>query len=174
MVNFVTFDHCKFSIVPAAWARVLNGAVTLGAFVGLGMWARAGGPLRKLAAFLGLLATIPVISPLGWAYVYVLAVPALLLLLQCALKSTSAYVLLIGACLSYFVPATHELRPVLHLPEALQQLVYDRYLFTTLLVVTLLVVTRWVRLPREAELREPLSTGRDDAGRRLGLISSLP
>ena len=149
MGNFIDWELCPFSVVPATWARVLNGAVALGSVVGLGLWARHGDAARRLASYFCLLATIPIVSTLGWAYVYVLAVPALLLALRCAPKSAAAYLLLLGASVSYLVPATHALRPLLRLPEILRQVVYDRYLLTTFMVCGLLVFTGWVALPKE-------------------------
>jgi hypothetical protein len=126
------------SVIPPAWARVLNALVAIGGVVVVGRWVRDRAPQLRLASFLCLLSLVPVVSPLGWAYVYVMALPALLFALRRA-SGVGSQALVLVACAAYLVPATHPLAIAAHLPDAIGHVVYDRYLFAALAVSALIL-----------------------------------
>jgi hypothetical protein len=138
------WDLCGRSVVPQTWARILNATLALAALFGLGRWARPGSPARRTIAFLALLAAIPVISPLGWAYVYVMAAPAVLVAIHGAARSPAALVAVMLLSAGYFLPATHVFAFASRLPRALQHAIYDRYLLLTVVVIGWLLWT-WRR-----------------------------
>lgn len=140
VATYADWRNCQYSVSPPAWARVVNACVALGSFVGFGLWSRSPDPARRLAGFFCMLAVIPIISPLGWSYVYVLALPALFFVLARAPRGLLARTALFVACAAYLVPATRELRTLRHLPELVGHLFYDRYLFATIVVLGLMFV----------------------------------
>ncbi len=132
--DYLDWVKCDHSIVPQTWARVVNALLILGA-LGLGWWTRT----RRLVGFLCLLAMVPIISPLGWAYVYVLAAPALLFALVTAPRTAWSLALVLAAAIGFYLPITHQATFIARLPDVLQHVFYDRYLVLTLVVVAWLL-----------------------------------
>ena len=131
---------CWLPVEPARWARRANAAIAATCVLGLGHWARSAHPLRRPASFLCLLLIIPVTSPLGWAYVYVMALPALLFALaSCPPRSIVKSVLLVGLCVLYFIPAWHPFRFTARLPELLQHALYARYAAAAIILGVLIL-----------------------------------
>jgi alpha-1,2-mannosyltransferase len=139
VASYADWRNCDYSVSPPAWGRVVNTCLILGSFVGFGLWSRSAEPARRLAGFFCILAAIPVVSPLGWSYVYVLALPALFLALSRAPRGPFARSALLVACAALLLPATRELKALRHAPELVGHLFYDRYLFATMLVLGLVV-----------------------------------
>jgi hypothetical protein len=144
--DFTDYYKCPLSVVPPLWGRVLNTMVVVGAGC-VGLWGKT--PVRRLAAFLCVLAAVPIVSPLGWAYVYVLALPLALLALQTS-PPIGRFVLPVALAV-FFLPATLPLGALLRLPQVFQHLLwYDRYLvLTVFFLVWVLVQPR--RLDPEAQ-----------------------
>jgi hypothetical protein len=133
--NFYDWDKCGFSVVPQTWARILNGAVAVTAGVLLVRVAQTASHMKRLVGFFCLLAAIPVLSPLGWSYVYVLATPALLLAVLSTPRTVVGLLVLLAFAGAFFIPATHELPHVLtRLPDVFQHMIYDRYMLLTVTV----------------------------------------
>jgi hypothetical protein len=125
--RYLDWDYCLLPVVPSIPARVANACFAAACFVGLGLWSRSE-PFRRTVAYLCLLALIPVVSPLGWSYVYVMALPALLVaLVRVPPRAVVPSVVLVCVCLAYFVPESHVIGPAARLPELLQHLLYSRY-----------------------------------------------
>ncbi len=141
VVTYADWRNCDFSVSPPAWGRALNACLALGSFLGFGLWSRSPEPARRLAGFLCILAVVPVVSPLGWSYVYVLTLPALFLALLRAPSGPLPRTALLAACAAFLVPATRELRTLRHLPELVGHIFYDRYLFATIVILGLVVWT---------------------------------
>jgi hypothetical protein len=144
--DFIDWNNCPLSVAPPSWGRVLNTMAVVG--VGcVGLWGTT--PVRRLAAFLCVLAAVPIVSPLGWAYVYVLALPLALLALQTS-PSVGRFVLPVALSV-FFLPSTRPLGALRRLPEVLQQLLGDDlYLvLTVFFLVWVLVQPR--RLDPEAQ-----------------------
>jgi hypothetical protein len=119
---------------------VANTSLAAICFMGLGLWSRSPHRMRRPIAYLCLLSMIPVISPLGWAYVYVMALPALLVaLVRDAPRALVTEGLLLGACLAFFVPESHVFGFAARLPDSLQNLLYSRYALAAAVVCGLLV-----------------------------------
>ena len=138
IADYVGWEKCDFSVVPPVWARVANTCVSLAGVVGLGLWVRTKPVRTKTVGFFVLLSVIPIVSPLGWAYVYVLAMPALLFAMT-SVRGLVARAAVLGACAAYFVPATHGWKAIARLPQVLGHLVYDRYLLAAALVAGLIL-----------------------------------
>lgn len=151
VATYADWSNCDYSVSPPAWGRVVNGCVAVASFVGFGLWSRSPEPRRRLAAFFCILAVIPIVSPLGWSYVYVMALPALFWALLRPPPGLLPRTALFAACAALLVPATRELRALRHLPELLGHLFYDRYLFATIVVLGLVVYIE--RKPDAARVR---------------------
>lgn len=133
IANFVGWEACDFSVVPPVWASVLDALLCLSGVIAVVLLARRDTPLRRLVGFLCVLSLVPIASPLGWAYLYVMALPALLLAVRTA-KGGLATLGILGASAAYLVTADHSLGVADRLPEIVKQILYDRYLFAALLI----------------------------------------
>jgi len=153
IADYIRWEKCDFSVLPPTWGRIVNVCFALGGVIGIGLWVRRGTQRTRMVGYLCLLSLMPIISPLGWAYVYVLALPALLCAVQSAPRGIVIQTLVLGACAAYFIPATQPLRVVARLPEVLKHLVYDRYPLTATLVGSVII---W----RECQASRPFRSER--------------
>jgi hypothetical protein len=149
VATYADWRNCDYSVVPPAWGRALNACFALASFAGFGLWSRSPNPARRLAGFLCILAVTPIVSPLGWSYVYVLALPALFFALLRAPRKRLACTPLFIAYVAYLIPATRELRGLRHLPDLVGHLFDDRYLFATISVLGLVL---WIERAEGAYL----------------------
>jgi hypothetical protein len=139
IADYIRWEKCDFSVLPPTWGRLVNWCFALGGVIGIGLWVRRGTQRTRMAGYLCLLSLMPIISPLGWAYVYVLALPALLFAIQAAPRGIAIQAAVLGASATYFIPATQPLRVVARLPEVLAHLIYDRYPLIATLVAGLII-----------------------------------
>jgi hypothetical protein len=103
------------------------------------LWRRAvrGPRLAAVHAAAGLMALAALISPLGWGHTYVLALPLVLLHLAVVRHASPAAVVVVAGCvLALMVPAGRHL-PIDALPGWLQNVVYSRYLWATVVLLAL-------------------------------------
>ena len=85
----------------------------------------------------GVLALAAVIAPLGWGHTFVLVLP--LVTLQLATidhASPTRKAVVLAAVAALMIPAGRHL-PIDWLPEAMQNLVYSRYLLSTMALMVL-------------------------------------
>lgn len=127
--------HLHKTVVLEPGARAAGLAVALLGFGGLlGAWLR-----RRLATATtgaGLLALVPVVSPLGWEHLYTLALPLLLFALLAARSATPwARVLVVLGAVVFFVPTLPTTLMVASFewwPRPVHDLIYARHLLATL------------------------------------------
>jgi len=140
-----------------AWIELTNKILFLAALIGLTFWARrepawqSGGKEasgegatrgggRSLRAKVLLLACIPVFSPFGWSYTYVMTYP-LILWVSTMVRGRFARLMSVGCGIALMVPAHHVIPLSVNLPVSLSHLVYSRYLLAVALLALIVVRT---------------------------------
>ena len=120
--------------------RLLLAGLALGSFLALcGWYRRTGKPSLPVVQAL-LLCTVPVFSPLGWAYTYLLALPLALIALLAVEKGTGVEkVAVLVAIAGFLVPVQHVFPIARRLPMLVEHALYSRYLVVVILL-TLLVL----------------------------------
>lgn len=109
------------------------------AVIGL-LWHRASRDPRDgpVSAAAGLIALPAVIAPLGWGHTYVLVLPLVVLHLVRLRDASAIRAGIIAMCVAaLLIPAGRRFGFVELLPVALQNVVYSRYLFATVLLIVL-------------------------------------
>jgi hypothetical protein len=149
---------CFLPVTTPLWAQCVNGALAMLCVYGLTRWSRMRGLLFRPIGYVCALSLIPVFSPLGWSYVYVMALPALLVALLVARpRALLVNILLLAACLAYLETEAHVFGFAARLPVALQHLLYSRFPVAAAVVGVVLV--------RVVPTEQPASSrGRDAAG----------
>jgi hypothetical protein len=118
--------------------RALNWA--FGIAVMAVLWHRAGrGPrVEAVDSAAGLIALAAVIAPLGWGHTYVLVLPLVILHLVSLRHANAPHAAVVWVTVvALMIPAGRRFSWVEVLPATLQNIVYSRYLFATLLLIAL-------------------------------------
>jgi len=139
-------------IPMSVWIDATNKILLVAVLVGLWWWCRGRPPGRILCAKVFLLACIPVFSPLGWCYVYVLTYPLIFLAIITAQTWLQKSLVLAGI-LAFTIPAHHVIPGAHHMPLIVQHLLYSRYLPATVLLVLVVLWTERVSLETEATIK---------------------
>jgi hypothetical protein len=117
------------AVVIGAAARLIGWGVAIAAVILLWRYAAAGRAANSAA---GLMALVAVVAPLGWGHTYVLALPLVTLQLLAMRSATPLTALAIFCCVAaLMIPAGRHL-PIDVAPGWLQNLVYSRYLLSTI------------------------------------------
>jgi hypothetical protein len=132
----------KEAVTVSAGIRALNwmfGAAVIGL-----SWSRArtndGAAAHSAAALIALAA---VIAPLGWGHTFVLVLPLVILQLASLRDVSLLQAVLVCLCVTaMLVPATRRLALVEHMTPWVQNIIYSRYLFATVMLIVLPVRLR--------------------------------
>jgi len=125
-------------IPMSAWMDAANKILLVTVLAGLWWWCRGRQPDRILRAKVLMLACIPVFSPLGWCYVYVLIYPLIFLAVITAQTWLQKSFVIVGV-LAFTIPAHHIIPGAQHMPLLVQHLLYSRYLPATVLLALVVV-----------------------------------
>lgn len=125
------------AIVPGLRRAAIYGAALLG--IAAIMWRVRRGAAEGCYVAAWCLATIPLISPLGWGHTYVYALPLALLVILSALDrgQWAAAAMASLGLLVVVIPATHRFGFLEAAPEPVWQLVYARYALLTIAAMAL-------------------------------------
>ncbi len=147
------FQHRADARIPPVASALVLGATLLGVGGLVGLWLRQ--RLTTAAAGVSLLALVPVVSPLGWEHLYVLALPLVLFALLVARPARPWVRGAVGlAALVFFVPMLPQALMFASFewwPRPVHDVLSARHLLATLGLLAVVVTRDGTHAPRQPE-----------------------